>query len=79
MGLWSKIAGAERKIARVDREWTSNGNGDVVAAARRGIEALDEIERSHSLSAGERTWLTNLRNLMRTYLPGGGNYTLGQR
>jgi len=75
MGLWSKIAGAEREIAR---EWTSNGNGDVVAAAHRGIEALGEIERSHSLSAGEMTWLTNLRSLMRTYLPGGGNYKLGQ-
>jgi hypothetical protein len=79
MGLWSKIAGAERAIARVDHEWTSSGDGDAVAAGCCGIEALDRIERFHTLSEREKTWLTNLRELMRTYLPGGGNYTLGRK
>lgn len=72
-GLWSRLAGAYRQIARVDLQWTS-GDVDAAAAASRGIHALDEIERRYTLSAFERSWLTNLRNLMRTYLPGGGNY-----
>jgi len=73
--VWSRTVGPWRQISNVDRQWTRSATGrssqddpeEWASAARRGIEALDNIEREYALSRSEGIWLWNLRTMMRGY------------
>lgn len=69
MNKWlSLVFGPGRKIAAVDKKWTSCAESERADVARSGISALNEIERTERLGPEETVWLSNLRTIFKQEL-----------